>query len=157
MLHETPDDDYPSCDRTYATLRIYHGDLDPDSLTHLLGVEPTYAQVAGRPYTRPAGRTFIPELGGWFLSTKGHLSSKDVRRHLDWIWSRLAGRDGALRALQDAGYRMDVFCYWRSAWGHGGPVLSPDLMRRFGELEIEVGFDVYGEANAVMHSILMTS
>jgi hypothetical protein len=145
MPHQTPyDEDYPACARTYATLRIYHEDLDTDSLTLLLGVEPTHAQVKGLPCTHPTGRTFTPVLGGWFLSTKGEVSSKDVRHHLDWILSQLAGCDGALRSLQDPGYRMDMFCYWRSGRGHGGPVLSPDLMRRFGELEIEAGFDVYG-------------
>jgi hypothetical protein len=39
---------------------------------------------------------------------------------------------------------MDVYYYWQSAWVHGGPVLSSALMRRFGELWIELGFNVYG-------------
>jgi hypothetical protein len=39
---------------------------------------------------------------------------------------------------------MDVFCFWLSAQGQGGPILSPEIMKRFGELGLEVGFDVYG-------------
>ena len=38
---------------------------------------------------------------------------------------------------------MDIFCYWLSASGQGGPTLSPDLMRRLAEAELEIGFDVY--------------
>ncbi len=145
MPMEPPyDDDYPTCARTYATLHIYHDDLDPNAITRILGIEPTRTQVKGRLCTSMTGRTFEPEIGGWFLSTKHDVASKDVRRHLDWILDKLAGRDGAVRSLQDSGHRMDVFCYWHSAWGHGGPLLSPALMRRFGELGIEVGFDVYG-------------
>src|SRR5437762_13576226 len=98
MTNETDyDDDYPTCARTYASLRIYHEDLDPDSITRILSVEPTQAQVKGRLCTSPSGRTFTPEIGGWFLSTKGVVGSKDVRRHLDWLLAKLAGRDYALR------------------------------------------------------------
>jgi hypothetical protein len=39
---------------------------------------------------------------------------------------------------------MDVFCCWLSAEGHGGPMLSPEIMKGFGGLGLEVGFDVYG-------------
>ncbi len=42
---------------------------------------------------------------------------------------------------------MDIFCYWLSADGHGGPILSPAMMRRLGQLELEVGFDIYGPYN----------
>jgi hypothetical protein len=138
------DNDYPTCARTYATLRIYRDDLDPNSVTRLLGVEPTRTQVKGWSCTGASGRTFTPEVGGWFLSTKGQVESKDVCRHLDWLAAKLAGRDDALQLLRAEGHRMDVFCYWLSAEGHGGPMLSPEIMRRFGELELQVGFDVYG-------------
>lgn len=79
-----------------------------------------------------------------YLSTKDVIASKDVRRHVDWILVRLDGKDDALRSLRAEGHRMDVFCYWLSASGHGGPMLSPAIMRRLGQLEIEIGFDIYG-------------
>jgi hypothetical protein len=138
------DDDYPTCARTYATLRIYHKDLDPESITLNLGIQPTRVQVKGRPVTDSIGMTFNPPIGGWFLSSKGQVASKDVRRHLDWLLAKLEGRDDALRSLREGGHRIDVTCYWLSAEGHGGPILSPAIMRRFGELEIQVSFDVYG-------------
>ena len=48
------------------------------------------------------------------------------------------------RLPRKIGYRMDIFCYWLSAGGHGGPTLSPAIMRRLGELGLEIGFDIYG-------------
>ena len=138
------DDDYPTCSKAYAGLRIYHDDLDPDRVTGLLGIEPSQTQVRGQVLTRSTGRPFTPPIGGWFLSTKGVIVSKDIRRHVDWILDRLAGKDQVLRSLQAEGNRMDVFCYWLSASGHGGPILSPAIMRRLGELELEIGFDIYG-------------
>ena len=138
------DDDYATCAKTYAGLRIYHDDLDPERITGLLGIEPSQIQIRGRVYTTSIGQEFTPQLGGWFLSTKGIIASRDVRRHVAWILDRFAGKDQILRSLQAEGYRMDIFCYWLSADGHGGPILSPEIMRRLGELELEVGFDIYG-------------
>jgi hypothetical protein len=80
----------------------------------------------------------------WFLSTKGVTASRDVRRHVDWILDKLAGKDEALRLLRQQGHRMDIFCYWLSADGHGGPIISRTMMQRLGELEIELGFDNNG-------------
>jgi hypothetical protein len=63
---------------------------------------------------------------------------------VDWILGLHPGKDEALRRLQQQGHRMDIFCYWLSAEGHGGPTVSPTIMRRLGKLGIELGFDVYG-------------
>jgi hypothetical protein len=136
-------DDYPTCFVTYADLRIYHDDLDPDRITGLLGIEPSWAQVKGRAYTKPNGREFTPPIGGWFLSTKGVVGSRDVRRHVDWILDRLAGKDEILKRFQAEGHQMSVFCLWQSVHGHGGPILSPEIMRRLGEMELEIGFDIF--------------
>ena len=138
------DDDYPTCLETHAGMRIYHDDLDPDRITGLLGIEPSQTQVKGLVHTRANGAEFTPPIGGWFLSTQGVIDSRDVRRHVDWILDKLAGKDETLTRLQDEGNRMDIFCYWLSANGHGGPTLSPAIMRRLGELELEIGFDIYG-------------
>jgi hypothetical protein len=48
-----------------------------------------------------------------------------------------------LKKLQAEGCQIDIFCYWRSAEGHGGPMLSPESMTRLGALGLEVGFDIY--------------
>ncbi len=79
---------------------------------------------------------------------EGVIDSRDVRRHVDWILDRLAEKDEILARLQEEGNRMDIFCYVLSVTGHGGPTLSPAIMRRLGELELEIGFDIYGPYDA---------
>ena len=138
------DDDYPTCVRTYASLRILHDDLEPDRVTRLLGIEPSESQVKGAAYINSIGREKMAEIGGWFLSTEGVIASRDLRRHVDCILDKLVGKDESLKRLQADGNEIDVFCYWLAAEGHGGPTLSPAIMRRLGELEIEIGFDIYG-------------
>ncbi len=138
------DDDYPTCSKTHASLRIYHDDLDPQRITGLLGIDPSQMQVRGMVHFTSIGKEFLPPIGGWFLSTRGKIASRDVRRHVAWILDKLAGKDEILRNLQAEGCRMDILCYWLSADGHGGPTLSPGIMRRLGDLELEIGFDIYG-------------
>ncbi len=132
--------DYPTCERTYATLRIYPEALDPSDVTARLGIEPSDWQRQGesrKPGDRPA------KLHGWFLSSEGAVESRDVRRHLDWLLARLTPRADAVVALQAEGCRMDVSCFWVSASGHGGPSVRPAQMGELARLGLELWFDVY--------------
>jgi Domain of unknown function (DUF4279) len=134
------DDDYGTCARTYATLVIKH--LDPSTITERLGIEPSHSQRKGeliRPYS-----TRIAPFDGWFLSTKGVVESRDSRRHIDWLLDRIAGKTREVLRMQVEGCEMDVWCYWCSARGQGGPTISPGQMRRLGELNLDLLFDIYG-------------
>ena len=132
--------DYPTCERTYATLRIYPESLDPAEVTKRLRIEPTDWQRRGesrKPGSRPA------KLHGWFLSSDGEVESRDVRLHLDWLLSHIAPQADAILALQREGCRMDVSRYWVSASGHGGPSVRPAQMGELARLGLELWFDVY--------------
>ncbi len=142
MSGESPyDDNYETCERTYASLRIIHRDLDPSEITKLLGVEPVEAFRAGDLHPPKPDRVW--EYGGWFLSSRDVLASRDLRRHLDWLLQRIIQRRGVFVMLLTRDYIIDVPCYWRSAYGHGGPVLSPSQMRGFADLNIDVWIDFY--------------
>ncbi len=137
----TYDDGFAACERTYATLRVVAGDLDPDEVTRTLGVEPDAVQRRGDPADRRGLRRVL--LNAWSLSTKGKVDSRDLRRHLDWLLERLgADAAGRLARLRAAGGRADVACDWVSATGSGGPILSPAQTRRLADLDLEVWFDV---------------
>jgi len=133
------DDNYPTCAATYATLRIYRDDLDPDEISRRLNVAPSESQKKGEPL-RP-GRA--APVGGWFLSSKGRVESKDVRRHVVWVLDQLAARGDELLRLRGEGYKVDVSCYWLSAGGHGGPELDHEIMARLVSMGLDIWFDVY--------------
>jgi hypothetical protein len=133
------DDDYPTCKATYATLRIYRDELEPDIVSSRLGLTPSQSQTKGQ----VLGRNRFAPVGGWFLSSKNQVTSKDVRRHIAWILDKMAGREVQLLELQNEGYETDISCYWLSASGHGGPELDPDLMQRLASLRLPIDFDVY--------------
>ncbi len=136
-------DAYETCERTLAKLRIYGHRLDPGSITTLLGIEATNSQSKGEIKKNSRGVGREAKIGGWFLSSEGHVQSKDVRRHLDWLLARLFPVKDKLRAIQEAeDVVMAVTCVWWSAAGDGGPTLWPEQMSLLAELNLECGFEV---------------
>jgi hypothetical protein len=135
-------DDYPTCEETYVTLRIYHDSADPNEASAILGLEPTKKQMVGDAHeNRGVSRTY--RLSGWFLCSKSQVESYDSSKHLDWLLSVLQGRHEALDDLRGKGWRMDIACLWDSHSGHGGPTLPAALLSRLAATGIDLWFDVY--------------
>ncbi|MBN9121434.1 MAG: DUF4279 domain-containing protein [Planctomycetes bacterium] len=135
--------DYATCDETYATLCVYHHDLDPDAVSHLLELRPTRSQRRGDVRNPNAAAPVPLPTGAWFLCTRDASRSRDVRFHIDLLLRVLAEKGDAIRQLAAQGCQLRIDCYWESAHGHGGPMIWPETMARLAELGIELGFDVY--------------
>ena len=136
-------DDYPTCDKTYATLHIFRDNLDPKELTNLLRLEPTHCQRKGDPYPTKNNPDKKYVIGGWFLSSEGKVDSNDSQKYLRWVLDQIAPQSTAFLRLHQEGYRIEISCYWSSRNGHGGPTLSPGIMAELSRLGIELWFDVY--------------
>lgn len=134
-------DNYSTCAETYSSLRIISAAIAADEISRRLRLEPTRSHAVGdliSPHeiaTRPHH--------GWFLETRGIVESLDSRRHIDWLLDRVAPAENELRDLIADAVRADVFSYWRSANGHGGPMLSPVQMSKLARLGLDCGWDVY--------------
>lgn len=131
-------DDYPTCSSTFATLCIYPGIVSVDEVTMRLALAPSSSQAEE---TRPPGVKDRP--AAWFLTSKGVVESKDIRRHLDWILNQLADKSRVFDALRDDGALACISCYWATAVGHGGPSLWPTQMAILASLGLEISFDFY--------------
>jgi hypothetical protein len=128
-------DDYSACERTYATLRIYSGQNDPKEVTQRLGLEATKISVCNDASPRT--------VNGWFLCSDGYVNSKDSRRHIDWLLDQVEPFVISMLDLKNGGMRMDIICFWESSTGNGGPIISPQQMKRLVALELDVGWDVW--------------
>ncbi len=133
------EDDDTACLRTFATLRIYPGDIAPSAITAALGVEPT------RVWNKGSAETAVPRTqNGWFLSSRGQLQSLDTKRHVDFIITQLAGADDYIQSLLAAGAQIDLMCLWYGAGkSEGGPSLLPAQMQVLGSLGISIAWNVY--------------
>jgi Domain of unknown function (DUF4279) len=135
---EDYDDNYKTCLKTYASLRIIYEELEPDKISKQLGVRPTTSCRKGELNTKK-----IPSrIGIWSLSTEGIIKSRDIRRHLDWLVDQLQGKESQFKAWKAQGIKTDVFCYWLST-GQGGPSISIRNMQRLSTFDLELSFDIY--------------
>lgn len=126
-------DDYPTCLETHATFRVISACHDCTQLQAAMHLEPTSCKPS-RSRSRPADI--------WELTTEGTLTSRDTRRHVDWLLDRIEPAAAALECLRQEGAKTDIFCYFVNV-GHGGPMLSVAQLVRLAALKIDISWDVY--------------
>lgn len=137
------DDEYAVCVRTYATLRIYTGDLAPEPISEILACQPTRIWHQKACSEHPA-----KPFNAWFLSTRELLQSRESRRHFDHLLALLDGKQALLDDyLQGQGYR-DMVCFWQSNGDQGGPKLDAKHAQVLAAAGIEVSWNIYFDANA---------
>jgi len=135
------EDDYSSCETTYATLRIFSDDIEPSSITDIMGIKPSEILNAGEKNSKNSDG--VHKINSWFLSSEHRINSKDSRRHIDWIIDQIKGKDEKLKELQNRNVLMDIFCFWSATGLSGGPIISTFQMRELSRLNIELMFDFY--------------
>jgi Domain of unknown function (DUF4279) len=141
MTHVQADDENPNCEETYASLRVAGDALDPDEVSRVLGIQPSLTRRKGEPHGRSGA---INSTGVWILSSEGAVQSKRLEVHLRYLLERIEGRAPDLqRYVRQRGLELDVPCFWMSATGQGGPVLSADLLRDLGALGVSLSFGFY--------------
>jgi hypothetical protein len=120
---------YKSCESTYATLCIYTGDLlIHNSINNIIGDNLTSVSNRNNKY-------------GSFVSTKDCIHTNDLRDHLYYLLNRLD--INSIAKIMEMNCIAYISVMWVSATGNGGPILSPDLMMRLGELKLELDFDIW--------------
>ena len=144
MRRTAYDDEYPTCERTSAALRIYPRSMLPADVSKALMLTPTLARTVGEFVPSAlAGRGHRVARTRWELSSEECVTSKDLRRHLDWLLAQLQPASAALRALSARDdVQSAVHCSWWSAHGEGGPVLWPEQMQKLAELDLELSFEI---------------
>ena len=133
------DDD--SCVVTYSTLRVFSDDVRPAEVSHALNLEPTRSFLKGEPISP---RVDTPRhQHGWLLCSENHVHSRDTRRHLDWLLDLVERNSEAFASLVSRGVSADIYSYWVSAHGQGGPILSPPQLARLARFGLECSYDIY--------------
>jgi hypothetical protein len=78
------------------------------------------------------------------ITSKGHIDSTDLEDHLIDLLELLEPIAKGLEVLRnEEGFEFEFFCYWESATGQGGPVVSSNTLGRMAQLHIDLDFDIY--------------
>lgn len=129
--HRSPiDDSNPGCHETWSELRLRSVHLSLEEVVRVLDLTPGEVEDLD-----PANRSPIRSFA---LSSRGRVSSRSLRRHLDWLLAKLSGREEALAALRLQNVTMDILCPWQ---GDGGTTLWPVQMRAIAALGLDFAID----------------
>jgi hypothetical protein len=142
MISSAIKESNPNCAECFASLRLYGDSLNPEEITRLLQMNPSDAAVKGEDSKSSSGKSRQAPTGRWILGTDGKLTSTNLEKHIEWILDRLASTGIKIDDLPGV-ERADIFGYWASASGHGGPGFSSELMGRLAEAHLPLGLDIY--------------
>lgn len=131
--------DNPNANRVYATLRLWGKALDPDRVTRLLHLTPSAYHRLGT----PRGKKGIWPHAYWEIDSENQVVSTDLALHIEWLLNQIEPVQADFMALRATEIHADIFCFWESLTGHGGPVFSPLLLRRIAALNLTLGLDIY--------------
>ena len=132
-------DDYKSCEETFVTLRIFFDAQPPDYVSEFLKLNPSRVQVKGEEFGKQRKYTS----NGWFLSSEGAVTSKDARRHIDYLLDLVLPVKVKIDELQKSSALIDITCYWVSVSCNGGPTLSKQQLKKLADLGVDFWFDFY--------------
>ncbi|MEO8286018.1 MAG: DUF4279 domain-containing protein [Chloroflexota bacterium] len=136
--------DNPNASQTWASIRFSGRNLDPEAVTRALGISPSTSFRRGQ--ERATNKKW--NHGHWGLTSEGNVSSTDLELHITWLVDQLLPVQDRLRDLLHSGdyegkIMADIFCYWESATGNGGPGFSPELMGKLSSLGLSLELDIY--------------
>jgi hypothetical protein len=117
---------------------------DPSDITGLIDVPPTRQFVKGTPDPRSRSGKLFPA-SGWILDSEPHIASRNPDDHLEWLLAFCEERVDAFKQLLSDGWssHIDVLLYGVHGLG-GGPVFTPDHLRRLGRLDIFLFVSICG-------------
>jgi hypothetical protein len=134
---------YPSCERVFASLRVYPDVYSIEEVSMILSSQPNESLRIG---DRIGSRGKIASKSYWAISSEYEVKSLDLRDHLDWLLLQFKLDDCAKEKLEfDRELRICVFCVWWSKTGSGGPTIWPEQMKELGrrDLELTIDFNCY--------------
>ncbi len=128
-------DEYSSCERTYVTLSFYHEKLHSDEVSKILIIKPT--RTTEKNELRKINKN------AWFFSTQETVESRDVRKHLRFLFGILKNKENEFNFLRNEGWIIRIYCFWESTEGNGGPILDCKTMELLSMFKLDIHFDVW--------------
>src|SRR5512145_318849 len=124
--------DDPNASCVYATLRLWGKQLDPDKVTSSLKITPYLAHKVGD----RRGKSGTWPHGYWGLTSQDRIVSTNLAVHIEWLLDQIEPAKPEFMAIITEDIHADIFCFWESLTGQGGPSFEPALLRRLVDLNL---------------------
>ncbi|XLX41717.1 hypothetical protein ACK25U_06850 [Ectopseudomonas mendocina] len=127
-----------------VSLRFFGLNTDPDIICQQLKLSPKWKQKVGDLRVDPRGQ----ELGGTYDRNycSFNLADKqagELHEFLEKTINYLMQYKSTFELVSSSGDRAELFIGWYSQ-GNTGDILGSSLLRKIGELNIDLALDVYG-------------
>ena len=132
-----------NCELTNATFRLMGDLIQPDELTILLGIQPNFSHAKGDTFESRAG-LLKHRTGIWALESENKLETTNLEKHLIFLLDKLEPVSSIVAELVlKFSLAVDFHCYWVSATGQGGPLISPETLMRVANLHAYLDFEIH--------------
>ena len=123
---------------TFATLRIFSGDLSPEAIEKKFGVKATSSHNRD-PKSRYRSHR---DSNRWSWCTEQSVDSLNTLCHINRVIEQFNDKALELEALRSMGCTTDI-CSYMVTTGQGGPQLNLQTMRSLCCLGLTIWWDVY--------------
>ncbi|AXW63938.1 hypothetical protein CJO94_19310 (plasmid) [Ralstonia solanacearum] len=129
-----------------VSLRFFSKTFDLDDVCSQLNLSPKWLNKIGEPRINPKGTP----LGGVYdcsycsVILEPH-EAEELHETLERVAVGLMQYKDLFQAIRRDGGRAEFFIGWYST-GNTGDTFDSGLLKKLGELEIDLAFDVYGES-----------
>jgi hypothetical protein len=135
----------PNCEYTHASFRLVGDELIPATIENRTNLTGDFSSRQNDLRRGRVGRTVRQPTGVWYISSEGRVGSTSLERHLSYLLEIVEpAKRHLLDVIEEQSLRADMFCYWVSATGQGGPEIGSDTLRRISELGASLGFEFHG-------------
>jgi hypothetical protein len=137
----------PEISRSTVSLRIFGININPDLLTQSLGCSPSLAAKRGESFSfKPDGKKRIAKEGFWRLEYEEN-DALNLEEKIEFLLGHLTNDLNAWQVATQDARGADLFCgLFIDHWNEGFE-LSPKLLRKIGERNLQLSFDVYSPTN----------
>lgn len=126
---------------TSVTLRLRGEDLDPHTITALLGAEPTLAARKNGTWHTPNGKAVVARQGFWHLEAE-RLCPGDLNLQIASLLSKMTDDLSVWQQLTST-YRADLFCGLFLSETNQGIEIEPDTLVMAGQRGLRLDLDIY--------------
>ena len=125
---------------TYAIFGLVGDSLNLNEIELRLKIKPSFVRQKGE-ILKSRSRLLKREQEIWVISSKGQLNTTSLERHIMFIMERLEPVNKEILELVSQSSLIAYFhCYWQPGGFLGGPVLSPEILEKIGNLNAYLDF-----------------
>jgi hypothetical protein len=135
-------------DRHYhyrISLRIWHPDMDPQSITDAVGINPKISWKSGNKRTTPNGKNLpgFNKTTYWVANiASGKFPENGIENSINSVLNNMIFYRCFFHKIRSEGGRVELFCGWFFE-KQSGSVFPYSTLTLAGDLQIDLALDIY--------------